>query len=503
MHRLKVLIITGLISALLYFGIWRLSLQFNWGEGYADRPILSYLALYFALFGLYAFATRFVLKSEFNWTAFWTIIVFGLLFRAAIFPAQQIQEDDVYRYLWDGKVFAHGINPYRYAPDEVSLLKEKMIRDQERLHKTYSRDEIAELNRLYDLKWSDDRSLVFMERINHPTVPTIYPPMAQYVFRAAYHIKPNSILTLRALFFGFDIMALVFIVLTLRALGMNLMWCIVYYWCPLVIKETFNSTHLDIIGIGLLMGSVYFLVKARFYLAHIFLALGVLGKLYPVILLPLFLKQRWKAEREEGESPWSACTMAFWLFAAVIVIGYLPFIDIGQKMFEGLLTYTAWWQNNDSLFAIILWFYRSVIGLEPGAPVGFSSDLPSLVAKITVALILFSVLAFLFFRRGDEDDRAVLKNLFIMMALVFLFSPVQNPWYLCWVVPFLCIFPSRAWIMLTGLVGFYYLDFYFDYQDLQGYRPWIEWVEYTPFYLLLGWEYWNKNRQGRAADRRR
>jgi len=74
------------------------------------------------------------------------------------------------------------------------------------------------------------------------------------------------------------------------------------------------------------------------------------------------------------------------------------------------------------------------------------------------------------------------------MALVFLVSPVQNPWYLCWVVPFLCIFPWRAGILLTGLVGLYYLDFYFDYQDINHYAPWIPWFEYIPFYLFLAWE---------------
>jgi len=84
---------------------------------------------------------------------------------------------------------------------------------------------------------------------------------------------------------------------------------------------------------------------------------------------------------------------------------------------------------------------------------------------------------------------SVLRDIFIIMALVFLLSPVQNPWYLCWVLPFLCIFPWRSWILLTGLVGLYYLEFYFDYQDMRQYISWIPWFEYTPFYLLLGWEF--------------
>jgi len=75
------------------------------------------------------------------------------------------------------------------------------------------------------------------------------------------------------------------------------------------------------------------------------------------------------------------------------------------------------------------------------------------------------------------------------MGLVFLLSPVQNPWYLCWTVPFLCFFPWRSWMLLTGLMGMYYLDFYFDYQDIGQYSAWIPLFEYTPFYIYFAYEW--------------
>jgi len=86
------------------------------------------------------------------------------------------------------------------------------------------------------------------------------------------------------------------------------------------------------------------------------------------------------------------------------------------------------------------------------------------------------------------------------MALVFLLSPVQNPWYLCWVVPFLCVFPTRSWIALTGLVGLYYLDFYFDYQEMQTFSSWIPWVEYLPFYFLLALEFRKNLKQKQLSE---
>ena len=484
------LILLGTLSIVLYLAMWHISYQFNWGEGYRDRPILTYLAIYFTLFVCYAAAVWLIWKhTEDNSRLLWTLIVLGLLFRAALLPAQQIQEDDVYRYLWDGKVFTHNINPYKFAPMEVTRLKEALIRGPEAFEHMYDTQSQAELSLLYDLKWQSPESLVFQERINHPEVATIYPPLAQMIFRLAHQIRPDSILTLRLLFLVFDLVALMFIVLTLQALGMNRLWAMVYFWCPLVIKETFNSTHLDIIGIAMLCGTLYCVVQRRFFSANAFLAFSVVGKLYPAVLLPLIIKQQLRMENSAISNRWLRCGLSVLLFGGLVAFFYSPFLEIGSQNFSGLKAFATRWQQNDSIFALLVGFFGLFV--ESNGPVPFSYDLPSLLAKITVALILGTVMLYLLFGRKEAENpepRAVLEPLFIIMALVFLLSPVQNPWYLCWVVPFLCIFPWRAGILLTGLVGFYYLDFYFDYQDINQYAPWIPWFEYIPFYLFLAWE---------------
>ena len=116
----RYLIALGSASLVFYLALTALSKQFNWGGGYTDRPILAYLAIYAVLFVFYALACKSVLQKPDSKNALWCIVVLGLLFRGVILPANQIQEDDVYRYLWDGKVFAHGINPYKYAPEEAN-----------------------------------------------------------------------------------------------------------------------------------------------------------------------------------------------------------------------------------------------------------------------------------------------------------------------------------------------------------------------------------------------
>lgn len=484
MRRSSFLIGLGLASLALYFEIWHLSLQFNWGEGYSHRPIHVYLIVFFSLFILYVLGVAFVWKTGEDKKILWIIIVFGLLFRAALMPAQQIQEDDIYRYLWDGKVFANGINPYQYAPAEVDEFKELLIRDPDQFEIKYNESQVEDLMFLYDLKWESDASRVFMERINHPDVPTIYPPMAQYVFRVIHKISPDSILAMRAGFFIFDLIALAFIILILRELGLSRNYCLIYFWSPLVIKETFNSTHLDIIGISLLCVSLYGLVRKRYLSATFFLALSVLGKLYPVILLPIYLKQILLERAPDGKLAWNKALQCIGLFAATMILFYSPFLKIGGEAFEGLRTYSTYWQGNDSIFSLLVYFYGTALGFSSENEVLFSYDLPSFLAKLTVMAILGSTLIYLLYRK----TKSFLSDIFLIMTLIFLLSPVQNPWYLCWIVPFLCLFKWRSLILLTGLVGFYYMEFYFEYQDLNQYLPWLPWVEYVPFYLFLAWE---------------
>ena len=481
--------VLGLLSLILYLGLTGLSKDFNWGEGYSERPILEYLAIYFSLFSLYTLACLSVFKSNWTQKTFWVLIAFGLLFRFAMLPSQQIQEDDVYRYLWDGKVFAHGINPFKFAPEEINQYQSIKVQNPAYFLSHYGKNDQNELAVLNDLKWESDIALRYMERINHPDVPSIYPPLAQYVFRFSQQINPDSLFTLRIMFLAFDLMGMVFIILALKTLNLNQNFSLVYFWSPLMIKETYNSTHLDIIGISCLCVSVYFLIRKRMVGSIFFLALSVLGKFYSAVLLPFYLQRSWFLAQENRQRGAATLTLHLILFCTVITVFYLPFIDIGGSVFEGLKTYGTHWQSNDSLFAILLYVLKNILKL------GISTEIPifgssMIFAKSIMALVILGAVAYLITKQGPDTNspKMWIRNIFMVIVLVFLVSPVQNPWYLCWTVPFLCIFHSRSLISLTGLIGLYYLDFYFDYQDITQYSVLVAWLEYTPFYIYLLWE---------------
>jgi len=99
-------------------------------------------------------------------------------------------------------------------------------------------------------------------------------------------------------------------------------------------------------------------------------------------------------------------------------------------------------------------------------------------------------------RNSRGDDQQFLRGCFFVIGLLLLLSPVGNPWYFIWIVPFVCIFPRRSWLLLSGLLGLYYFAFYCFYRgELETFR-WVVWLEYLPFYGLLMWEWW-KERHGR------
>ena len=136
------------------------------------------------------------------------------------------------------------------------------------------------------------------------------------------------------------------------------------------------------------------------------------------------------------------------------------------------------------------------------APEGQILGNSMLVAKSIMALVLLGIISYMLVKKipGADFPDEWARNLFTIMALVFIVSPVQNPWYLCWTVPFLCIFHLRSLIFLTGLIGLYYLDFYFDYQDITQYSILVAWLEYTPFYIYLIWELIKRGKTLKAVE---
>ena len=443
------LTVLGGLSLVLYAVIACLSQSFSYGHGYQDRPILGFVGVYGLVFIVYAVAVWRVKRQATEAVPFTLVLIFAALFRLVVLFSEPIQEDDFYRYLWDGKVVASGLNPYRFTPREVQTDNGKE----------------GPLQPYRELTETDARFALLLSRVNHPDVPTLYPPVAQAVFGLAALIAPGSLLALRLIFFCFDLVVCGVIVKLLCHLGRSPLWVLIYAWSPLVIKETINSSHYDVVPTFLLVLALLALVTGRLSVGFLSLGGAILGKVFPVVLLPLFAFHAW---RRYGLG--KACG-GLVLTSLVVACGYAPFVAAGSGLWQGFVTFAEHWQTNSFVFPLL---HQMVTDrwLANGIVAG------CLAGAVWVALRW----------NREGNDVGFLRGCFFVMGTLLLLSPVGNPWYFLWVLPFVCLFPRVSWLLLSGLLGLYYTAFYFLYRGEPEMFRWVVWLEYLPFYAVLAWE---------------
>jgi alpha-1,6-mannosyltransferase len=360
------------------------------------------------------------------------ILFFALLFHATLLFSASPLSNDVYRYNWDGKVLDQGLNPYAYSPDADLL------------------------SPLRDATW---------ERVMNQDVHTMYPPLAEVVFAAAYAASPGT-LALRLLSISFDLLAIGVLILILRRLSLDVRYSIVYAWSPLATIESANSGHIDPLAILLTLLAFLALLSKRRALSAAVLALAVLSKVFPLLFTPLFFP-RWG---KKGTA----------IFAAVIVISYLPFLGAGADLLQGSSYFVDRGLFNGSIFPLLLSAVEGVLSRPEALR----------VAKALVVLTFICLVAFLSARLSlqQEDDLRLWKYSFWLTGAFLLLTPTLHPWYLTWILPFLCFFRSPGWILLTGsviLARSAYIGF--EATGVLREVEWIRFAEYAPPYLLLLW----------------
>ncbi len=354
----------------------------------------------------------------------WTIAV---LARLALLPLPPELSDDIYRYLWDGHVLGQGTNPYAHPPahDALSAIR---------------------------TPWHGE--------INHPDVPTIYPPLAQLLF-AAVSLSGGAILGAKALWLGFDLGCGLLLQRIATRTGRNpapvLVW---YLWSPLLIVETAWSAHFDSVGLFFLAALVLVAGSGgrdpgwrRPVVLGALLAAATMVKFAPAAALPSLI-------RRHG---WATLVA----FAAVCAALCLPFAGVGPAaLTEGLRTYARHWSANEGAFALI--------AALMGDPVQ---------ARVAAGVLVLAVVAYATWQ-GFSVERALLW----IIGAGLLLSPTIHPWYVLWVLPMAALQANRPFLLLGGLafLGYWGLASY----EATGVWPQPAWAQaamWLPVWLMLLW----------------
>ncbi len=391
--------------------------------------------------GLLTIAAVYIAEHAPTTRTLWLILGLAIVLRGIVLSFDPLLSSDIYRYIWDGKVQAAGINPYRYFP---------------------AQDALAGL-----------RDANIFPRINRADYAvTIYPPVAEFFFMLVTRLG-TSTTVMRLAVLGCDAVSVAVILLLLRRMRLPLTRVVAYVWHPLPIWEIANSGHVDALMVSLMLLGLWIVLSGRALRGAVVIALGALVKPFAAPALAVI----WR--------PWD------WkmplVVLATIALCYLPYLSVGWGVFgfltKGYFTEEGFASGND-IWPLSIW--RLAFGAH-------YSDVAIYAALATSILLLMALWS------AHRPVRTVASSLsdinMLLLAALLLLSP-NYPWYFLAITPFVALCGNApTWAVSIGAL------LLTDEVDWDFYIPTllVKSVLYGGFFLACGWSAWIA-RVKRTAD---
>ena len=267
-----------------------------------------------------------------------------------------------------------------------------------------------------------------------------------------YWLQPGSIAALQVLLIVIDL-ATVALLLRLTP-ARNVM---LYAWCPLVVKEIAFTAHPDGIGVGLLLAAIVLARDYRWRSAAVCLGLACGAKIFALVLVPFVLV--------------GASTRHWALFGATLAALYAPFALGGGTDLYSLLVFAREWEFNSAAFGLL------------------TLALPVFEAKLVLGLGCALFWGW-YYRQYSRGERQPVPRGDWVYGLLLAASPVINPWYLLWLLPFAAIFPSVwAWTASMAVLLSYLTGLNMSAYELHPYQQplWARLLEFGLIGLALAW----------------
>lgn len=273
------------------------------------------------------------------------LVIVGLVL-AAVWHVEFLRlpagaDDDIHRYVWDGRLQRLGYNPYLVVPSDPAFDR---------------------------LRTSETRTL------NNPDLPTPYPPGAELYFRAVTAVH-ESTFAMKVAFVLCEFAIVLVLLDVLRRNKRPAHLVLAFAWNPLLAIEVAGSGHIDIVGALLLVVSVAALTRRWRLAAVVALALAIAVKFLPIVLLPLY----WKRVRIRDAA----------LAAFIFGLLYVPFLNHGRIPIGSLGAYVQGFRFNGPVFAMLdniappqlLVIFAVLVGLATASWLRIKTAAPELSAE--------------------------------------------------------------------------------------------------------------------------
>lgn len=353
-------------------------------------------------------------------TAVVLILLGGIGLQAVAVSVPRAYSNDLYRYMWDGRVQAAGIDPYQYVPSATQLtgLRNEFL--------FYPGAQYC-VSPGYVASHPAAELTSGCTRINRPTVPTIYPPVAEAYFLGVYYLHPadDSSLPIQATTAAVAVLVTVLLLVGLGRLGRDVRMAALWSWCPTVVLEAGNSAHVDVVAVAITAAAILALATARTtrrtVAGGILLGLAIATKLTPVLAVPALLRRRWFTVAVAASGAFIAVYVPHLVRVGAKVVGFLP----GYLQQENYTSGTRY----------------GIIGLFIIGP------LATVVALLILAAVAFAVLQF------SPPDRPW-SGAVVMTAAALAVATPHYQWYSLLLVMLVALDGKPEWLAFTA--GGYY-----------------------------------------------
>lgn len=321
---------------------------------------------------------------------------------------------DSARYAWDGIVQSAGISPYDHVPADPAL--ESLRPDWLFPDPVVGTDGEPHCPGVRIMKFEElGTGDTICSAINRARVPTIYPPVAEFVFAASRVLLPPDVEYWPMQVVGLlGVLAVtgLLVRLLLRS-GRDPRWAALWAWCPLVYSEAVTNSHIDIVGVVLVVVATLLAAGGRGWRAGVALGAAIATKLIPVIAAPAILGRQPVRVIVAAVATFAVCYIPYVLLSGVEVLGYLP----------GYLTEEGY--DTGERFVLLSPFF-------PG------------ISAAIVAALLIAITGVFVWRLTDPADPWLGQLVMIGVTLVIV-SP-RYPWYALLLIPMIAMTGRWEWL---------------------------------------------------------
>ena len=434
---MKPTVILGLVLSALFLAIPIYYIGFEI-EQKDSIPIIIAFTL---AFGGYLYLVRIAATQKYK-LLFW-LIGLGVLLRVLLVFAFPTISDDIYRFMWDGRLLHEGIHPLSWKPSE--LLAQGHL--------------ATNITALYPY-------------LNSQEYYTVYPPLSQLVYYVstigADWSWGTSSMTMKLILLLAELGTAYFIYKILAHFSISKWWLLVYFLNPLLIVELTGQLHFEGLMVSFLAGSIYMLIQKKHILSGSLLAASVAVKLLPLMFVPVIANYLWKKKGLKGFSIG---------FVGVMAILFIPFIftlDFSH-FFASINLYFQKFEFNSSIYYLRRQLGYWLTGYNQIIIIGPLLTLISLWAILRISL-----------KRDSPELRTVLKRMFYCFAIYLFLTTTVHPWYLTMLI-LLGVIENKWWpVVWSGVVVWSYTTY--SHPDFEQNLFLIS-IEYLIVFAFIFWEY--------------